>query len=159
MNVWSNEVPYLKGVDCPFDAKSPFYQWRVELNVEQLEQTLRNQGVAVGTIATVTPFAYSKAGRVTRLRILHSQGELILRGEELRRLIGYRVVPSTQFDVEALGHELVLTGRGHGHAVGLCQWGAKELADQGYAFDAILQYYFPGTELVRLGTLELPARQ
>ncbi len=147
MNVWSKDLPYLKGVDCPFDANSPYYQWRAEFKLQELEDKLGRQGFAVGTIANLTPLTYSAAGRVARLRILHSQGELVLRGEDLRRLVGYGVIQSTQFEVESIGTTVVLSGRGAGHAVGLCQWGAKEMADLGYRFDAILHYYFPGTEL------------
>lgn len=158
MNVWSKDLPYLKGVECPFDEKSPYYQWRVELPVQSLEQSLRNQGIPVGTIATVTPFLYSRAGRVDRIRILHSDGEVILRGQDFRKAVGYSVIPSTQFEIEALGRMVVFAGRGSGHAVGLCQWGAKELADQGYAYDAILRYYFPGTELQPTASLPLFSR-
>jgi stage II sporulation protein D len=147
MNVWSKDLPYLKGVDCPFDANSPYYQWRAEFKLQELEDKLSRQGFAIGTIANLTPLSYSAAGRVARLRILHSQGELVLRGEDLRRLVGYGVIQSTQFEVESIGKTVVLSGRGAGHAVGLCQWGAKEMADLGYRFDTILHYYFPGTEL------------
>lgn len=153
MNVWSKDLPYLKGVDCPFDVNAPRYQWRAVLKVQDLENAFRRQGVDVGAIASLTPFAYSKAGRVTKLRILHSRGELILRGEDFRRLIGYSVIPSTQFDVESMGWEIALSGRGSGHAVGLCQWGAKELAEHGYPYTTILAYYFPGTELKRTTSL------
>jgi len=152
-NVWSKDLPYLKGVDCPFDVNAPRYQWRAVLKMQELEATFRRQGVEVGAIASLTPFAYSRAGRVTRLRILHSRGELILRGEDFRRLIGYSVIPSTQFDVESMGWEVVLSGRGSGHAVGLCQWGAKEMAEHGYPYTTILAYYFPGTELKRASSL------
>lgn len=158
MNVWSKDLPYLKGVDCPFDENSPYYQWRVELPVLSLEQSLRKQGIPVGTIATVTPFLYSRAGRVDKIRILHSDGEVILRGQDFRKAIGYSIIPSTQFDIEALGRTVIFAGRGSGHAVGLCQWGAKELADQGYAYDAILRYYFPGTALQQTASLHLSSR-
>ncbi|TAJ35120.1 MAG: SpoIID/LytB domain-containing protein [Nitrospirae bacterium] len=147
MNVWSKDLPYLKGVECPFDKNSPYYQWRAEFKLQDLESNLKRQGIAVGSIASLTPFAYSAAGRVAKLRLLHAQGELILRGEDLRRLVGYAVIPSTQFEVEAVGQTVVLTGRGAGHAVGLCQWGAKEMAGLGYPFATILRYYFPGTDL------------
>jgi stage II sporulation protein D len=147
MNVWSKDLPYLKGVDCPFDENAPRYQWRAALKLSDLEATFRRQGVDVGAIASLTPFAYSRAGRVTKLRILHSRGELILRGEDFRRLIGYSVIPSTQFNIESMGWQIVLSGRGAGHAVGLCQWGAKEMAERGYPYTTILAYYFPGTEL------------
>jgi len=153
VNVWSKDLPYLKGVDCPFDVNAPRYQWRAVLKVQELEATFRRQGVDVGAIASLTPFAYSKAGRVTKLRILHSRGELILRGEDFRRLIGYSVIPSTQFDVESMGWEIAFSGRGSGHAVGLCQWGAKEMAEHGYPYATILAYYFPGTELKRTSSL------
>jgi stage II sporulation protein D len=147
INVWAKDLPYLKGVECPFDLGSPYYQWKASVKMEQLEHHLRQQGFVVGTIATITPIAYSRAGRVTALRILHSRGELLLRGEDLRKAVGYSVIPSTQFEIESVGADVIFVGYGAGHAVGLCQWGAKELAELGYPFTSILRYYYPGTEL------------
>lgn len=154
--VWSKDLPYLKGVECPFDVESPYYQWKASFKIDTLEKNLRQQGFAVGTIATLTPLVYSRAGRVATLRILHSKGELILRGEDLRKAVGYTVVPSTQFTIESIGHEVVLAGYGAGHAVGLCQWGAKELAELGYSFSSILRYYYPGTELQNASLTKAP---
>ncbi|SPP63404.1 SpoIID/LytB domain-containing protein [Nitrospira lenta] len=156
MVVWSKDLPYLKGVECPFDVESPYYQWKASFRVATLERNLRQQGFSVGTIATMTPVGFSRAGRVSKLRILHSKGELILRGEELRKAIGYTVVPSTQFTIESMGQDIVLAGYGAGHAVGLCQWGAKELAELGYSFSSILRYYYPGTELQNVALTKMP---
>ncbi len=147
MNVWSKEYPYLKGVECPFDLASPYYQWKTSFRIDTLELNLRRQGFSVGTIATITPLSFSRGGRVAKLRILHSGGELVLRGEELRKAVGYTIIPSTQFSIESIGRDVVLAGFGAGHAVGMCQWGGKELAELGYSFDTILRYYYPGTEL------------
>jgi stage II sporulation protein D len=156
MNVWSKEYPYLKGVECPFDLASPYYQWKSSFKIDTLEQNLRQQGFSVGTIATMAPLLFSRGGRVAKLRILHSGGELILRGEELRKVIGYAIIPSTQFAIESIGQEVVLSGFGAGHAVGMCQWGAKELAELGYSFSTILQYYYPGTELQNMALIKPP---
>jgi stage II sporulation protein D len=155
VNVWSKDLPYLKGVECPFDMNSPYYQWRSAFTLEKLETNLRQKGFVVGTIASLTPFSYSQAGRVLKMRVLHSTGELILRGEDLRRVMGYRVIPSTHFEIDAVGSDVVLMGYGAGHAVGLCQWGAKELAELGYSFFAILRYYYPGTELQEAWSTQL----
>ena len=155
MNVWSKEYPYLKGVECPFDLASPYYQWKSSFKIDTLEQNLRQQGFSVGTIATITPLSFSRGGRVAKLRVLHSGGELILRGEELRKAVGYTIIPSTQFAIESIGRDVVLSGFGAGHAVGMCQWGAKELAELGYPFSTILRYYYPGTELQNM-TLAKP---
>jgi stage II sporulation protein D len=156
MNVWSKEYPYLKGVECPFDLASPYYQWKSSFKIDTLEQNLRQQGFSVGTIATMAPLLFSRGGRVAKLRILHSGGELILRGEELRKVIGYAIIPSTQFAIESIGQDVVLSGFGAGHAVGMCQWGAKELAELGYSFSTILQYYYPGTELQNMALIKPP---
>ena len=156
VNVWSKEYPYLKGVECPFDLESPYYQWRASFRLDRLEQNLRQQGFAVGTIASMEPLAFSRGGRVAKLRVVHSDGELILRGEDLRKAVGYSIVPSTQFTIDAVGKEIVLSGYGAGHAVGMCQWGAKELAELGYPFSTILAYYYPGTELQDMALTKQP---
>ena len=156
MNVWSKEYPYLKGVECPFDLMSPFYQWKSSFKIDTLEQSLRQQGFSVGTIATITPLSFSRGGRVAKLRVLHSDGELVLRGEELRKAVGYTIIPSTQFAIESIGRDVVLSGFGAGHAVGMCQWGAKELAELGYPFSTILRYYYPGTELQNMALTKAP---
>jgi stage II sporulation protein D len=156
MNVWSKEYPYLKGVECPFDLMSPYYQWRSSFKLDTLEQNLRQQGFSVGTIATMTSLSFSRGGRVAKLRILHTGGELVIRGEELRKAVGYTIIPSTQFAIESIGRDVVLSGFGAGHAVGMCQWGAKELAELGYPFSTILQYYYPGTELQNMALTKAP---
>ncbi|MDW7655522.1 MAG: SpoIID/LytB domain-containing protein [Nitrospiraceae bacterium] len=156
MNVWSKEYPYLKGVECPFDLASPNYQWKSSFRVDTLELNLRQQGFSVGRITAMAPIAFSRGGRVAKLRILHSGGELILRGEELRKAVGYTIIPSTQFAIESMARDVVLSGYGAGHAVGMCQWGAKELAERGYHFSTILQYYYPGTEVQNMTLVKPP---
>jgi len=146
--VWSKDLPYLKGVDCPFDEESPRYRWETAIPFEVFEQSLRNEGLAVGAMATLAPYTYTKAGRVNEVRILHSRGALIVRGQDLRRILGYSKIRSTQFRIESIGREVVFSGKGAGHAVGLCQWGAKEMAELGYRYESILQYYYPGTDLL-----------
>ncbi len=155
INVWSKDLPYLRGVDCPFDSASPYYRWRVSVPFDKLEHNLRQMGMPVGTVISLTPFGYSRAGRVTRLRVLHSGGELILRGEDLRKAVGYSTLPSTRFEIESAAQDLIFSGFGNGHGVGMCQWGAKELAELGYPFHTILSYYYPGTELKPVSELDL----
>ena len=67
-------------------------------------------------------------------------------GSYLRRAFGLR---STDFDLAWDGENFVFTVTGHGHGVGLSQYGAKLLAADGWKYDDILAHYYPGTELVR----------
>jgi len=153
MNVWSLDLPYLKGVECPFDMNSPYFQWRTDVWLPLLEQRLREEGFPVGVIASLSPADYTRAGRVSTVRILHSDGELRVKGEDLRRVVGYTVLASTQFDFDVVGLQVQFTGRGAGHGVGLCQWGAKELAEKGYSAEAIVRYYYPGAEIRDISSL------
>jgi stage II sporulation protein D len=48
------------------------------------------------------------------------------------------------------GGQVVLEGTGQGHGIGLCQAGAKAMAEHGANFRRILVYYYPNTELTSL---------
>src|SRR2546428_4042172 len=61
-NVWAVDLPYLKGVECPFDLNSPWYQWRTDVGLAMLEQRLRDEGFPVGVIASLPPATYTQAG-------------------------------------------------------------------------------------------------
>ena len=148
VNVWDKDLPYLKGVDCPFDQESPWYEWQATIPFDAVEARLRDAGYPIGWLATLTPYRMTNAGRVKDVRILHSRGELIVTGQDFRRLLGYAKVRSTKFSIQRIDRDVVLTGKGAGHGVGLCQWGAKEMAELGYPYQSILRYYYPGTEIL-----------
>src|SRR2546428_2514167 len=63
-NVWAVDLPYLKGVECPFDLNSPWYQWRTDVGLAMLEQRLPDEGFPVGIIASLAPATHTQAGRV-----------------------------------------------------------------------------------------------
>lgn len=148
VNVWAKDLPYLKGVACPFDRKSPWYEWRATIPFDTVEARLKEEGYPIGWLATLTPYGMTTAGRVKDMRILHSRGELVITGQEFRRILGYAKVRSTRFSIERIDRHVVFAGKGAGHGVGLCQWGAKEMAELGYPYQSILRYYYPGTEIL-----------
>jgi len=145
--VWGIDLPYLRGVSCPFDHNSPYYAWDRSFPMDTVQESLAKAGYNVGTIASITPYRWTEAGRISRLRLLHSRGELILRAEDLRRILGYRELPSTHFKIEKMGRNMEVQWNGYGHGVGLCQWGAKEMAEMGYGYEKILKYYYPGVHV------------
>ncbi len=67
------------------------------------------------------------------------------------RRLGWNAVPSNNFTSHREGEQVVLEGAGQGHGIGLCQRGAKALADEGSSFRQILNHYFPNTQLLLLG--------
>jgi peptidoglycan hydrolase-like amidase len=78
------------------------------------------------------------------------------RGEDSRleidRRLGWDAVPSNNFVARSDSHGVVLEGTGEGHGIGLCQAGAKAMAQSGATFREILDHYYPNTTLVNLST-------
>jgi stage II sporulation protein D len=68
--------------------------------------------------------------------------------KNFRAALGARIVRSTFVrTAELAGDALRVSGTGRGHGVGMCQWGARVMADQGASATDILAFYFPGTSL------------
>jgi len=65
------------------------------------------------------------------------------------RRLGWSAVPSNDFVAKKNGNQIVLEGRGYGHGIGLCQEGARAMADAGASFQEILNHYYPNTEIIR----------
>ena len=149
-DLWGYDLPYLHSVSCPYDVRSPHHSWKKEIPLDRIEKSLQAAGYGVGTIAALTPYHRNASGRVDKMRVLHSRGELFLTGGDFRKVVGYDILPSAVFEVESIGSLVVFVGKGWGHGVGLCQWGAKGMAEDGHGFREILSRYYPGTDLVEM---------
>lgn len=68
----------------------------------------------------------------------------------LAREHGWAALPSNQYQVQASSNEVVVSGRGQGHGIGLCQYGAAGMAAEGATFDEILRHYYPETAIGNL---------
>jgi stage II sporulation protein D len=150
-NVWQNVVPYLRGV-ADFDQPSPSYQWTLNLTAAQLRQRIPG----VGDILSMAPVKSSSTGRIQMLKVQGTKGDRLIKGNEARKALGLK---STLFTAKpefglvagkpntAKPTGFLISGRGHGHGLGMSQWGAYSLATQNKTYKEILMYYFQGTTL------------
>lgn len=145
---WKIEAhPSLKGVECPFCQASKYYAWKAELSVSEVQRLLAKKGYALSDIQDVTPEEPDDSGRPRFLAIRHAAGTLKLSANEFRLAVGPDRIRSTRIKVAKEGDRLMVKGRGWGHGVGMCQFGAKHLAELGYRYADILRYYYPGSEI------------
>ena len=123
--------------------------WQVEISKSELYQKLRSAlSLSPGAdILTIEPQQTSLGGRVIKLAFNTTDGKEQITGEMLRSLIGYTRIKSTKFSIYKEGENFVFSGKGLGHGVGLCQWGARDLALKGKSAKEILQFYFPYLEV------------
>jgi hypothetical protein len=125
-------------------------RWVAELDVARLRAILTEAGLRGSRLDDFAAVERGPSGRVRLLRVSGFHPDTI-DAEVFRvvsgRVAGWHLVKSTWFDVERTAAGYRLTGRGHGHGVGLCVRGAVAL---GTALDAaaILDAYFPGTRVV-----------
>ncbi len=139
---------------CNFCSGSPFYRWQRRLTKADVAWALRKSPHgSVGTVYDVRVTKRTAAGRVEQIAILGSQRTVRLSGYEFRALFGFDSIRSPAFAVTPIDEGFLIVGRGWGHGVGMCQWGAAELARRGLSAPEILAFYYPGAELAQMRAL------
>ena len=136
-----------------------FYRWTEHYTQERLSSLVRERGgFDLGEILSLEPLERGSSGRIIRLRITGTAGEVII-GKELmiRRSLSESHLLSSAFTVErhiapdeTVPHAFTLHGAGWGHGVGLCQIGAAVMGERGYSYDEILHHYYPGASIDKL---------
>jgi stage II sporulation protein D len=152
--VFNDENPALAPVECPWCHDAELYRWTQEIQVGEaaarLHQFLASQGKSFGTLASIRRTVQTDAVREPAFEVSDGQRRYRLSAFDLRRQLNPTGVPSYQFEAKLADGLLVLEGRGHGHGVGLCQWGARGMGEAGSGPLAILRHYYPGAEVVRV---------
>ena len=137
--VWSSDVPYLQSVE-DFDQTSPVFHWEATFTLREFSDKIGG----IGRIHTIGTPQLSSGGRVATITFAGDNGSKTLRGRDVRSALGLR---STRFSISLNKNNdmVTVTGSGFGHGVGMSQWGARSLADQGWSFEQILQHYYRST--------------
>lgn len=151
LELWGIDEPYLRGVDCECQRISRYGVWEKTMAPEEVSASLGKIGFRLNGVSNVAIQGITPAGRVREVAIRHAGGVTLIPAERFRAAIGYSAIPSVFFEAEQAGNEITISGRGLGHGVGLCQWGAKEMAQRGFDYSAILKHYYPRTHLERKG--------
>ena len=156
-SVFTDAVPALRSVECDWCREAKLYRWTSELPVAQASAALRQHfakdNLVFGELTSLEP-AQVGSGDLPRYTIGDGTNRHEIAGTTLRRLLPSGVLRSPQFTGQIDGSVVKLSGRGDGHGVGLCQWGARGLGIAGRSALEILGYYYSGIETVRLRTPE-----
>ncbi len=152
-NVWGErvlETGTTRDALCPL---SPLARWQHRLSKLELKQALApyfgiGPEVALESVALVGRTA---SGRVAAVDVIFSDRQSRrMTSHEFRRAVGFHHLKSTNFALYWRGEALVIEGKGRGHGVGLCQYGARQLARRGLNYREIVATYYPN---VRIGQM------
>jgi stage II sporulation protein D len=161
-NVFGDSFEPLTGVDCPYCkdvAKHRFFFWpMIQFDKDDVTTKLLQRFPKLkllGEITNIRPAGqsdYRAFSRLTKVKLLGSTGKSdFLRAEDLRLAIdpSGRKLRSTICKIVKLGDKWAfLSGRGWGHGVGMCQYGAEGMARGGKTTEQILWHYYPGSKIM-----------
>jgi stage II sporulation protein D len=151
--IWSgSNLPYLRGIADPYCmASSPYMHWTSTTTVGGLISALGAKASSLGAVQSIS-LGPLPADAHPGIRITGTGGTADWSSAQVRRALGPGVLRSSLFrnvtvlgDPTQAGTPLRIEGSGSGHGVGLCQWGARVLAQAGYSPRDIVSFYFPGT--------------
>lgn len=130
------------------EGDKAYFRWKKTYTVDELSNIV-NKRHAVGRIKSIRLGERGAGGRLEWVRIEGTKKtETIHKELPIRQAFGG--LPSALFVLDSGGGKYTFTGAGRGHGVGLCQHGARGMAERGSAYDKILQHYFTGVSIERV---------
>ncbi len=138
------DTPYLKSVPCEYGRKSPYYTWQLSIRMNDIEAALSRAGLHRGKIGSLSAQNHTRTGRVKTVALHNGRDVAMVNAIDFRLALGPARLKSTRFTIHKQGTLVIFNGIGYGHGVGLCQWGAKGMADKARSFREILGKYYPG---------------
>ena len=147
VSVWGTDIPYLTTVDSTGDADCPKYDASVTLGAEEFRQIMLAKYPDINLTGLpktwFTDIDTSEAGGVRTCKI----GGQELKGTEVRALFGLN---STHFTINTTDTSLTFHTQGYGHGVGMSQYGARKMAEDGKSYQEILTHYYTDTQITAL---------
>ena len=159
----SRSIPPLSGVRCAplntkkdisYCSKSSLYRWKRTLKKDDITEELKRNGLKIGRVNDVQVFETGRSSnRVKVFNVYHGgSGSKKINANTFRLYIGAGKsrMPSTDVEIFQSGTKIRFEGKGFGHGVGMCQWGAQGMARQGIGYLQILRHYYPSSQFVKL---------
>lgn len=147
---WGVDIPYLTSVASKQDVTSTNYLSIKEYVTKDLIELL---GKYYTDLSLTTDNFFDEVSITTRdtagyvLKI--NLGSLTVSGEEFAKVLG---LSSNHFYIEKYGDHVRIVCNGDGHGVGLSQYGANALAEDGSSYEDILSYYYSGVSFARISS-------
>ncbi len=139
-------------VTATAEKMSPFTIWNVNLAPSVVQSRLSRYVRGIGSLIDVRVVRQGFSRRATDLEIVGTNGTFHLTGGKIRsalKLNEQLFVLNKRYDANGRAISYSFTGRGWGHGVGMCQYGAYGLAKMGVKYDRILKHYYTGIDLTK----------
>ncbi len=143
------KAPYLcRLYACDYCKYSKFFNWSITYSLDSFINLLQEEvSFIIHDIQDVKITDTDKAGLVKKVMVKTSKSTISLTGDQMYGLSNK--IKSYIFTITKKGKKIVLKGKGLGHHIGLCQWGAREMVRLEFPYKKILDFYYPNTQLMK----------
>ena len=141
----------LRGVKCQHCTTSKYHRWTARLTEREIVAALRKAKRPVsGPIHSIGITRKGRGGWAAEVRVTYGPKRSVrmLPGHVFRSALKLR--SHNLADITQAGTNFTIRGRGWGHGVGMCQWGAIEMGRKGATETEILRFYYPGVEFTKV---------
>jgi stage II sporulation protein D len=131
---------------------SPFTNWNTSLAPSAVRARLSRYVRGLGDLIDLNIAVKGYSRRAVDLEIVTTKGTFHLKGGKIRsalRLKEQLFVINKRYGANGAVAGYTFTGRGWGHGVGMCQYGAFGLAKMGVKYDEIVKHYYTGIDLTK----------
>lgn len=147
-DVYSASVPYLRSVESPYENEAPKLHDSVKITVadfiSKIESVYGDLDISQENLDEKIQLGeVSEGGKIKTIFVDNKE----ITGREMRSLFNLN---STNFSFIQSGNEIEIVTTGYGHGVGMSQWGADGMANEGFNYKEILKHYYTGIEIVSM---------
>lgn len=141
-DVWGGNIPYLVSVESHGEENAPNFYSTVSVSFAEFQSKLKEKypDILIESTADIGQPQLSEGGNVNSIAI----GGKSIKGKEIRTLFDLR---SSCFRIITDGEKITFEVTGYGHGVGMSQYGANTMAQEGYNYIQILTHYYSGTQI------------
>ncbi|OVE77421.1 hypothetical protein BVX98_02655 [bacterium F11] len=148
--VWgSQNKPYLPAKRCGYGKAAPWYNWSLNMSNGEILSLLKKPRLVKGSqLKSIKVKTKSKSARAEVITVTTEKGSFNVSGNAFRLALHPEKIRSTLWtNLSKKKNGYHFEGRGWGHGVGLCQWGARGQALQNLSYKKILGFYYPEAKL------------
>ncbi len=142
-----DKAPYLaRQYPCGFCKNYRIFEWQVEYPIAEF--TAKLDTFKLRKIKNLKILKKDRAGLVQQIEIQGHPNNINISSKQLYSVLGE--MKSYCFSIHKRFGKVLLKGRGFGHHLGLCQWGARQMVSDGWNYKSILNFYYPGCQFMKL---------
>lgn len=147
-DVFNDEVPYLKSIDSPGEEIAPKFETEKTINISEfvkmINKSCKSANISKANVENkISTISNTEGGAVKEIKI----GNATVSGTDFRKIFNLN---STNFTIKFSDNTVQIDCKGYGHGVGMSQWGARVMADEGKSYIEILKHYYLGVEIQKV---------